>query len=193
MNSFRSKLAVIFFLAPFSFCQLAIADSSLSNESFTNVQFVKNYDGDTITFNIPDAPAIVGKNMKIRVHGIDTPELKKNSCPAAQEKAKKAKELVHSLLNNAQIIHLHHIQRGKYFRILADIEFDGEDLATILLEQNLAVRYSGGKRDYNWCQESNSTIQVHHNRNTILPPKISGVYIWPPPPVQKQTQKNDSK
>jgi len=31
--------------------------------------------------------------------------------------------------------------------MIADVEFDGQDLATILLEKNLAVKYSGGKKN----------------------------------------------
>ncbi|HIQ36983.1 MAG TPA: thermonuclease family protein [Desulfocapsa sulfexigens] len=154
-------------------------------ENFKNVQFVKNHDGDSITFNIPNTPAIVGENMVIRLRGIDAPELKKKSCPAEKEKAKQAKQLVYSLLKNAKTIHLHRIARGKYFRMLADVEFDGQDLATILLDQNLAVKYSGGKRKSNWCQESRRKISVRHNKKAVLPPKVSGIYVWPPPPVQK--------
>ncbi len=166
-----------------------MADSSSPlYESFYNVQFVGNYDGDTITFNIPDTPAIVGKNMKIRVLGIDTPELKKKRCSAEKEKAEKAKQVVYSLLKNAREINLHRIERGKYFRMLADVEFDGQDLATILLEQNLAVRYSGGKKDFSWCQESSTDIRPGSHRKSIVPPKISGVYVWPPPPVQSTTK-----
>jgi len=162
-------------------------------KNFKNVQFVKNYDGDSITFNIPDAPAIVGKNIVVRLRGIDTPELKKKSCPAAREKAKQAKELVHSLLTNAQVINLHHLARGKYFRILADVEFDGQDLATALLDQNLAVKYSGGKKESLWCLDSNRQISVKHNSSAVIPPKVSGVYVWPPPPVQNTTNNTDKK
>ena len=160
-------------------------------ENFQNVQFVKNYDGDSITFNIPNAPAIFGENMVVRLRGIDTPELKKRSCPAAKEKARQAKELVHSLLIDAKVINLYHIARGKYFRMLADVEFDGQDLATALLNQNLAVKYSGGKKESHWCTEKTKAISVRHNSSSTLPPKVSGVYVWPPPPVEKTTHSTD--
>ena len=187
-----SKHLAPFLLIVTMLCSPVFAGSnSQQYESFQNVQFVKNYDGDSITFNIPDAPAIVGKNMVIRVRGIDTPELKKKSCLAEREKAKQAKELVHSLLINAEIINLHRIARGKYFRMLADVEFDGQDLATALLNQDLAVKYSGGKKESHWCTESNKKISVRHNSSSVLPPKVSGVYVWPPPPVQKTTNSTD--
>lgn len=173
-------------MAPLLCSQVFAASSSSHYESFTNVQFVKNYDGDSITFNIPKTPAIVGKNMIIRLRGIDTPELKKKTCLAERKKAVAAKQLVYSLLKDARVITLHRIARGKYFRILADVEFDGQDLATVLLKEDLAVEYSGGKKEYNFCRETRTEISVRHNSRSVLPPKISGVYVWPPPPVQKK-------
>lgn len=153
---------------------------------------MKNYDGDTITFNIPQVPAIVGHNMAIRLRGIDTPELSRNKCAAELHKAREAKKLVYELLNGASIINLKRTGRGKYFRMLADVEFDGRDLATALLDRNLAVPYSGGKRDTNWCQDMNNSPLSTPRKPAVLPPKISGVYIWPPPP-QPETPPNEQQ
>lgn len=185
ITSVSKYLSIFLFIAPLLSSMAFAASSALHYESFENVQFVKNYDGDSITFNIPEAPAIVGRNMVIRLRGIDTPELKKKSCLDERKKAETAKQLVYSLLKDAQVINLHRIERGKYFRILADVEFDGQDLATVLLGQDLAVSYSGGKKDYDWCRESKTKISVKHHSGSVLPPKVSGVYVWPPPPVQK--------
>ncbi len=194
MIQLLSQHLATFLLSITLLCSPVFAGSDAHQyETFQNVQFVKNYDGDSITFNIPDAPAIVGKNMVIRLRGIDTPELKKKSCPLETEKAKQAKQLVYSLLSDAQVINLHRTGRGKYFRMLADVEFDGQDLATALLNQDLAVKYSGGKRESHWCTESNKKISVRHNSSSVLPPKVSGVYVWPPPPVQKTTDTADKK
>ena len=44
--------------------------------NFTNVKYVRNYDGDTITFNIRQAHPIIGDRINIRVNGIDTPEIR---------------------------------------------------------------------------------------------------------------------
>jgi endonuclease YncB( thermonuclease family) len=37
------------------------------------------------------------------------------------------------------------MERGKYFRIAADVIVDGENLADILIEAGIAVRYDGVK------------------------------------------------
>ena len=155
-----------------------------STTSYYNVQYIGNYDGDSIRFDIPDTPAIVGENMTIRLLGIDTAELKKSKCEQERKAALLAKNRVHSLLKDAKVINLHRVARGKYFRILADIEFDGKDLAAILLEEKLAVPYFGGTRDHNWCN-SNSPVSHSSQRGpAILPPVINGIYVWPPPPQQ---------
>lgn len=50
-------------------------------EDITNAQYLGNYDGDTVSFNIPNVPDVFGKNISVRVYGIDTPEKKsKNLC-----------------------------------------------------------------------------------------------------------------
>ena len=38
--------------------------------------YVRNYDGDTITFNLPNLHPIIGKKIRVRLNGIDTPEIK---------------------------------------------------------------------------------------------------------------------
>ena len=41
---------------------------------------------------------------------------------------------------------------GKYFRIAADVIVDGENLADMLIEAGMAVRYDGGKKTHKWCE-----------------------------------------
>jgi len=113
--------------------------------------FIKNYDGDTITVNIPDYPPIIGKKISIRVNGIDTPELRTKSSKEKQS-ARTAKRLVNSLLKKAKEIELKNIQRGKYFRIVADVYYDGKNLADILMKNNLAVPYGGGTKTKDWSK-----------------------------------------
>lgn len=116
------------------------------------MKVLKNYDGDTLTVNIPDVPALIGKNISVRVLGIDTPEIKtKDRCE--KEAGRIARNLVASTLKNAQNVELHNIQRDKYFRILADVMVDGRSLKEILLKNNLAYSYDGGtKKHPDWCK-----------------------------------------
>lgn len=119
---------------------------------FEGVRYIKNYDGDTITVDIPGVHPLIGNDIMIRIRGIDTPELRGYGCTAELEKARQAKKLVKSLLRSAKEINLHKVGRGKYFRIIADVEFDGKDLGAILVKNGLAVDgYHGGKKIHDWC------------------------------------------
>lgn len=122
------------------------------DKTFRCVKVLKNYDGDTLTVNIPNVPPLLGKDISVRVFGIDTPEIKtKNKCE--KEAGRIAKNLVTATLKNAKKIELHNVQRDKYFRILADVHVDGKSLKDILLKNNLAYEYDGGtKKHPDWCK-----------------------------------------
>ena len=113
--------------------------------------YVRNYDGDTITFNLPNLHPIIGEKINIRVNGIDTPEIR-GKCEKEKYDAKQAKEMVTDILKDAEQIELKNMERGKYFRIAADVIVDGENLADILIETGVAVRYDGEKKTHKWCK-----------------------------------------
>ena len=108
------------------------------------------YDGDTFRVDIDELSDIVGKNIAIRILGIDTPEIR-GQCEKEKQLAIKARDFTRYYLNNASNIQLSNLKRDKYFRLLADVYIDGESLAAALLVNNLAVRYSGNKKS-NWCK-----------------------------------------
>jgi endonuclease YncB( thermonuclease family) len=134
---------------------------------FKNIVYLRNYDGDTITVNIPNVPRLIGEAVSVRVRGLDTPEIKgKTHCEKTL--AKSAKLLVTHLLSNSQI-DLIDTSRDKYFRILSNISFDGKDLSLALIENHLAVPYDGGKKEVvDWCSK-----QILF-QNTELYNQISG-------------------
>lgn len=124
------------------------------DHNFRCVEYVKNYDSDTITVDIKNVPALIGKKISVRVKGIDSPEVK-GKLPCEKEAARTAKKLVESLLKKAKRIDLEEVDRDKYFRILAKVKVDGQDLSQILLKNNLAYNYNGGtKEKLNWCNRS---------------------------------------
>ena len=118
---------------------------------YQNPTYVRNYDGDTITFNLPDLHPIIGEKISVRVNGIDPPEIKGN-CEKEKFKAQQAKEMVAEILKDAEQITLKNMERGKYFRIAADVLIDGEDLGDMLVEAGVAVRYGGRKKSHKWCK-----------------------------------------
>ena len=107
------------------------------------------YDGDTFRVDIDSLPPIVGKNIPIRLNGIDTPEIQ-GKCQQEKDLALEARDFVRNKLANAKEIKLTKLQRGKYFRVVADVYFDGVSLEQELLDNELAYKYTGGKKS-SWC------------------------------------------
>jgi len=108
------------------------------------------YDGDTFRVDINSLPPIVGKNIPIRVNGVDTPEIR-GKCQYEKNLAIKARDFVRNRLSNAKEIKLTNLQRGKYFRVVANVLVDGVSLEQELLDNKLAYRYDGGKK-LSWCR-----------------------------------------
>ena len=50
-------------------------------------------------------------------------------------------------LRETKVVILKNVQRGKYFRIVADVHLDGVSLPNQLLDNKLAVTYSGGNKN----------------------------------------------
>lgn len=136
----------------FLFSSLLLADTCTHDaENFRCVQYVRNYDADTITFNIPNVHPLIGNKIPVRVRSVDTPEIK-GKLPCEKEAARTAKRLIENILKNSKRIDLQNIGKDKYFRILADVTVDGKPLKDILLRNNLAYAYEGkAKQKLNWC------------------------------------------
>ena len=107
------------------------------------------YDGDTFRVDIDSLPPIVGKNIPIRLNGVDTPEIR-GKCEHEKDLAIKARDFVRNKLANAKEIKLNNLQRGKYFRVVANVMVDGVSLELELLDKEFAYKYTGGKKS-SWC------------------------------------------
>jgi len=126
----------------------AIADKAYGSVTIAEVTSI--YDGDTFRANIPDYPPIIGQHMGIRINGVDTPEMR-GKCEQETVLAKRAKQYTLTMLRSAKTIELRNMQRGKYFRIVADVYADGQSVGVGLVREGLAVFYAGGKKIKDWC------------------------------------------
>ncbi len=118
--------------------------------SVTVSKVISVYDGDTFRVNIDSLPPLIGKNIPVRLEGVDTPEIN-GKCQYEKDLALEARDFVRSKLLNAAEIKLNDLQRGKYFRIVAKVYIDGVSLEEELLQNGLAYQYNGGKKS-NWCK-----------------------------------------
>jgi micrococcal nuclease len=134
-------------LAFFLLSSNVFAGNGSGNEPHSTVTIlsVKSvYDGDTFRAYLPNFK----KDQRIRVRGVDTPEIK-GGCGAEIRAAVKARDFVRELLKSANKIVLTNVGKDRYDRVLANVIVDGQDLAQTLINKNLGRKWQG-KRE-NWC------------------------------------------
>ena len=106
---------------------------------------VKVRDGDTFVINIENVPDVFGKEIAVRIRGIDTPELN-DSREEIRKISIQAKEELEKLLTSGEKVILYNLGRDKYFRLLASVKVDNVDVAEYLIKKGLAKEYDGGKK-----------------------------------------------
>ena len=105
-----------------------------------NARYVGNYDGDTIDLEV-DLGFSIKHKIRVRLAGVDTPELR-GGTEESKELAIEARDFVEEALSSDWVVvRTHKDKKGKYGRYIADIEFDGMDLAEQLLSLGLAEKY----------------------------------------------------
>ena len=63
--------------------------------------------------------------------------------------AKKAKEFINFLMNKATLIEVKNVERGKYFRVVADVYVDGKSIAKYMIQNDYALPY---EENIDWCK-----------------------------------------
>ncbi len=102
-------------------------------------------DGDTVDLKCQGT-----QTERIRILGYDTPETYYADCPAEKRLGDQATEYLRALAANTPVTKVERTRKDQYDRTLARIALGGQDLADIMVAENLAVRYNGGQR-INWC------------------------------------------
>ena len=110
--------------------------------TFTPEKIVSIYDGDTFKIDLAGVHPLFGDDVSVRLFGVDTPEIR-GSEDRVKVLAEKARKLTEQALMGAAKIELKNPQRGKYFRIIAEVYVDGKPLAELLMKAGLAKAYDG--------------------------------------------------
>ncbi len=98
----------------------------------------KVYDADTITVDIELGFDIVVKNQKIRLLGIDAPEVRGKE----RERGLVSRDQLRGRISNKWIIiKTKQDKKGKYGRWLGTVYLDKENINNWLLEEGLAEEY----------------------------------------------------
>jgi micrococcal nuclease len=146
-------VAILALTAPACAQPLHTSPLHLARESpFVAVTVHDCYDGDTCTVTLHDQflPSVFRDHIHVRLAGIDAPE-RHGACALERARAAEARSYLQSILSRAVRIDLVDPQRDKYFRLLAHLIADGQDLSQSLLNAHLAVAYNGGTKTAQWC------------------------------------------
>ncbi len=106
---------------------------------------IKVIDGDTFVINIENVPDVFGKEIAVRIRGIDTPELN-DSREEIRKISIQAKEELEKLLTSGEKVILYNLGRDKYFRLLASVKVGDVDVAEYMINRGLAKSYNGGAK-----------------------------------------------
>lgn len=105
------------------------------------------YDGDTIIVD----------DQRMRLLGVDTPEISEPRCEAEKMLGYKARDRLRTLVETSDYIELvHNGSRDKYGRPLITLIIDGRDSGEVLIAEGLAVVWRPGaiawqRRLQHWC------------------------------------------
>jgi len=131
----------MFKLLPLS-SKLKNIDNFLPSLKYARV--IKVYDGDTIT--VAGKTSIFGKmyKFKIRLDGLDTPDMRSNN-QEEKEHAMTIRNILYEKIFD-KIVKLDIKQTDKYGRYLCDVFYNNININQWLLDNKLAVKYDGGKK-----------------------------------------------
>lgn len=116
-------------------------------------------DGDSLWVR----PADGGQPVKLRINGIDAPEI----CQSGGQAARKA--LAARILGLTVQVHSH--RQDDYGRTLATVSLDGEDMGAWLVSQGHAWAYRQGSGDYLALQAraQSAALGLFADRNALQP------------------------
>jgi len=159
MNLFLKVIMSPFIVLKFLFLFLiSLVTSSCKagvkiNGTLYDYKIIRVVDGDTIDIEANFLPPELGKHLKLRIYGIDTPEKGHQAkCNAERKKAEIATKFVEEKIANAKVIKVELRKWDKFGgRVLGDLIIDGQRLSDLLISEDLAVSYDGGRKNKNWC------------------------------------------
>ena len=126
------------------------------------------YDGDTCTasrvlWGEAELPPILGRDIGVRVRGIDAPEMK-GRCALERCLAARAQQVLERFVTSrsAAGLRLESCVRDKYFRLGCDIvDADGESAAEVMLASGFALPYDGRAKMHDWCGAAGRAAPSH--------------------------------
>lgn len=133
--------------------RLILAALLFSLPAAAKVHKVVVTDADTI--EVPASGMITG--FRVRILGLDGPEIR-SSCPAERALAARAKARLVALAVQGLDVQSG-LETDVYGRVLATARTpNGEDVATVLIREQLARAYDGKTARRPWCDEAGKVV-----------------------------------
>ena len=116
----------------FALCWLLSGLAIAAGPDFGQAQavVVRVCDGDTVVVDIPEYPPIIGKSIRVRLAGVNAPELR-DPDPEVRRAAEEARQAMAALLPPGTAVTLTRLARDKYFRLNAVVLVAGRDAAAL--------------------------------------------------------------
>ncbi len=105
----------------------------------------------TLSLTVTDGDTLRRGDERIRLIGVDTPEVGRPKCLAEKMLGERAKIYVTARLAAAKQVQIKRDGKDRYGRTLAHVVLDGEDLSAALIKAGLGMEYYGGRRGWKWC------------------------------------------
>ncbi|MCP1556653.1 UNVERIFIED_ORG: endonuclease YncB(thermonuclease family) [Methylobacterium sp. SuP10 SLI 274] len=135
-------------------CASTLAIRPASAERFDGDRLIV-LDGDTVA--LPCAVPARGCAEKVRLSGIDTPEVSRPRCEAERISGLKAKERLAGLIRGQAVELARAGETDRYGRTLGTLRVPAGEVGAILMREGLAVAYRPGRKAWeeradHWCR-----------------------------------------
>ena len=127
--------------------------ATYAKEVIHDFKIIEVIDGDTVKIEANFLPSPLPQELKLRIHGIDTPEKgNRAKCDLERAKAEDATEFLKNLIATENIQGISFVKWDKYGgRVLGDIHLvNNLKISKIMLDKGYAVEYQG-KKKASWC------------------------------------------
>lgn len=133
---------------------ILLLSTSYAHSTDRTYKILRVVDGDTVEFEASFLIPELGKTLKMRILGVDTPEKGKAAkCDKEEQMSLRAKLFTEQEISKGKKIVLQIKKWDKYGgRVLGDVIIDGKSLSKKLIENKYAVEYYGKGTKNDWCK-----------------------------------------
>ncbi|MDF1627050.1 MAG: thermonuclease family protein [Parvibaculaceae bacterium] len=152
-KEFKTQLRIVQAIKRFPF-EIAFPLIMAAIASLASIYWLEQRPPD-LSLHATDGDTIRAGDERIRIIGIDAPELGRRArCVAEQKAAEKARDFLSTALASGPVT-ITRQGEDRYGRTLAYVFVNGRDIADTMIDLDLGRPYMGGRRD-GWCETAPS-------------------------------------